>query len=130
MRAKTWTGAIVIAAAAALVVAAVVTSAGAREEVREIRLVARAMSFYLDTDPATANPTLILRAGERVRIVLRNETPGIDHDLAANTLGLDLTPVGVGQVTASELDVPDQRGRHEYVCRPHAAMMKGVIEVR
>ena len=120
----------VIAAAAALVVAAVATSAGARGESREIRLVARGMSFYLEADPATANPTITLRAGERVRIVLHNETPGIDHDLAAASLGLGLTPVGVGQVTASDFDVPEQRGRHEYVCRPHAAMMKGVIEVR
>lgn len=120
----------VIAAAAALVVAAVVTSAGAREQVREIRLVARGMSFHLEADPATANPTLTLQAGERVRLVLRNETPGIEHDLAVASLGIGLTPVSAGQTTALDIEVPDRPGRHEYVCRPHAAMMKGIIEVR
>jgi plastocyanin len=120
----------VIAAAAALVVAAVVTSAGAREEVREIRLVARGMSFYLDTDPATANPTLTLRAGERVRMVLRNETPGIDHDLAIAAFGVGLSPLSAGTASSFDLDVPDRPGRHEYVCRPHAIMMKGVVEVQ
>ena len=118
-----------IAAAVALVAAVVVSSAGAREEVREIHLVARGMAFYLDADPATANPTIAVQRGERVRFVLRNETPGIDHDLAIASFGVALTPVTVGRVAAFDLEVPDRPGRHEYVCRPHAVMMKGVIEV-
>ena len=74
MRARTWTGAMMIAAAVALVVAAaVVTRAGAREEVREIHLVARGMAFYLEADPATRQPhhrraarrTRPLRASQR-----------------------------------------------------------------
>ncbi|MBK5298128.1 MAG: hypothetical protein JJE40_13305 [Vicinamibacteria bacterium] len=129
MRAKTWTGAMTIAAAVALVAAAVVTSAGAREQVREIHLVARGMAFYLDADPTTANPTITLQGGERVRLVLRNETPGIDHDLAITSFGVGLTPVAVGHVAAFDLEVPDRPGRHEYVCRPHAVMMKGTVVV-
>ena len=48
---------------------------------REIRIVARDMTFYLEgqTDP---NPTLRLRAGESVRLVLRNDDPGMTHDFA------------------------------------------------
>jgi plastocyanin len=130
MRAKTWTGAMMMAAAVALVAAAVVTSAGAREEAREIRLVARGMTFYLDADPTAANPTIRVRRGERVRFMLRNETPGIDHDLAIASMGVGLTPVAVGQSAAFDLQAPDQPGRHEYACRPHAVMMKGVVEIQ
>ncbi len=129
MRARTWTGVMMMAAAAALVVAAVVTSAGAREDVREIRLVARGMAFYLDGDTTTANPAIVVHRGERVRFILRNEMRGVDHDLAVTSLGVALTPVAVNQVASFDLDVPDRDGRHEYVCRPHAAMMKGVIEI-
>jgi plastocyanin len=129
MRAKTWTGATIIAAAVALVAAAVVTSAGAREEVREIHLVARGMAFYLDADPATANPAIALRQGEHVRFVLRNETPGIEHDLAITALAAAISPVTVGKTGAFDLEVPARPGRYEYVCRPHSVMMKGVIEV-
>ena len=118
-----------IVAAVALAVAAVVGIAGAREEVREIHLAARGMAFYLDSDPATPNPTIAVQRGERVRFVLRNETPGIDHDLAIASFGVGLTPIAVGQVAAFDLEVPDRPGRHEYACRPHAVMMKGTIEV-
>lgn len=118
-----------IAATVALVAAAVVTSAGAREQVREIHLVARGMAFYLDADPTTANPTITLQGGERVRFVLRNETPGINHDMAITTLASAISPVSAGTTGTFDLEVPDRPGRHEYVCRPHAIMMKGVVEI-
>jgi len=119
-----------VAAVVALVAAAVVSSAGAREQVREIHLVARGMAFYLDADPTTANPTIAVRRGERVRFVLRNETPGIEHDLAIASVGVGLPPIAVGHVAAFDLEVPDRTGRHEYACRPHAVMMKGVVEIQ
>ena len=130
MRAKTWTGGMIVAAVVALVAAAVVSSAGAREQVREIHLVARGMAFYLDADPTTANPAIAVQRGERVRFVLRNETPGIDHDLAIASFGVGLTPIAAGQVASFDLEVPDRPGRHEYACRPHAVMMKGVVEIQ
>jgi len=119
-----------IAAAVALVAAAVVTTAGAREEVREIHLVARGMAFYLDAEPAVANPPITLHQGERVRIVLRNETPGINHDLAIAGLSAAMSPVAVGTTGVVDLEVPDRPGRHEYVCRPHSVMMKGVVTIQ
>lgn len=118
-----------IAAAVALAAAVVVTSAGAREQVREIHLVARGMAFYLDSDPTAANPTIALQQGERVRFVLRNETPGIIHDLAITGLAAGMSPVPAGTSGVLDLEVPDRPGRHEYVCRPHSVMMKGVIEI-
>lgn len=130
MRAKTWTGAVAIAAmAVAAVGATLVTRAGAREPVREIHLVARGMTYFLDADPVTPNPTLTLAPGERVRLVLRNETPGIDHDLAIPSLGLALDPLAAGTSGRLELRAPDAPGVHEYQCRPHAVMMKGRLVV-
>jgi plastocyanin len=120
----------VIAAVVAVVAAAVVTRAGATEEVREINLVARGMAFYLEADPTTANPTIVVRRGEHVRVVLLNQTPGIDHDLAVTSLDVGLTPIAAGQSAAFDLQAPDTAGRHEYVCRPHAVMMKGVVVVQ
>jgi Cupredoxin-like domain len=129
MRARTWTGGAVIAMLAAIAVAAVVTGAGAREEVREIHLVARGMTFYLDSDQSVANPTIVVNRNERVRLVLRNETPGIDHDLAIASLAA-LPLLAAGQTGVLDLLAPASPGRYEYHCRPHAAMMKGVVEVR
>jgi plastocyanin len=130
MRAKKWTGGMVIAAMAAFAIAAVVARAGAREDVREIRLVARGMAFYLDADPATANPTVTLASGERVRFVLRNETPGINHDLIVAPLAVAISPLPAGETGIVDVEVPDRPGRYEYHCRPHAVMMKGVVEIR
>jgi plastocyanin len=130
MRSKKWTGGVFIAALAAMAVAVVVTGAGAREDVREIHLVARGMSFYLEADPSTANPAIVVNRGERVRVVLRNETPGIAHDLAIATMAAATAPLAAGETGVLDLQAPDAPGRHEYHCRPHAAMMKGAFEVR
>ena len=113
-----------------MVVAVVVTSAGAREEVREIHLVARGMSFYLEADPATANPTHRRQPG-RART---RRPPQRDarhrHDLAIATMAAAIAPLAAGETGVLDLQVPDRPGRHEYDCRPHAVMMKGVLEVR
>jgi plastocyanin len=119
-----------VAALIALATAAVVTRAGAREEARVIALVARGMSFYLAGNPTTANPAIPVRPGERVRFVLRNETPGIQHDLAIPSLGVLLPPLAAGAAGSVDLEVPDRPGAYEYQCRPHAVMMKGTIVVK
>jgi plastocyanin len=96
---------------------------------REIVMVARNMAFYIDGDP-TPNPALRLRAGEKVRLVLRNADPGVTHNFAVAEWGLatrDLHGEGTGQL---EFLVPDVPGPREYQCTPHAAMMRGTIDVR
>lgn len=96
---------------------------------RQIVLVARGMAFYVDGDP-TPNPTLHLRRGERVRLVLRNADPGVTHNLAVNDWRLatrDLRGEGSDQL---EFVVPDVAGQRTYQCTPHAAMMRGTIAVR
>jgi plastocyanin len=103
-------------------------SASSARAPREIVLVARDMSFYLDGASAE-NPTLRLKAGESVRLVLRNEEPGVVHDFAVSAW-----KVGTRRLQARETDtvtfrVPDTPGQHEYLCNPHASMMRGIIEV-
>jgi plastocyanin len=129
MRAKTWTGALVIAALVAVAAAAVVTRAGAREEVREIHLVARGMAFFAAGDGTSPNPAIRVRPGERVRLIVSNETTGMEHDLAVASLGVAMNPLATGAVGVVDLQAPSEPGEHEYVCRPHAVMMRGRILV-
>ena len=95
---------------------------------REIVLVARGMAFYVDGQRAP-NPVLTMTAGETVRIVVRNEDVGIAHNFEIPTWD-EATPIVYGDATAMvQIKVPSRPGRHDYVCRPHAAMMNGVVDV-
>lgn len=118
-----------MAALVAVAAAAVVTRAGAREEVREIHLVARGMAYFLPGDRTSPNPTIRVRTGERVRLVVSNETSGMEHDLAVASLGAATNPIATGSVGVLDLQAPDAAGVHEYVCRPHSVMMRGRILV-
>lgn len=98
------------------------------ESPREIVLVVRGMTFYLEGDTAP-NPTIAVRVGEDLRFVLRNEEPGVLHNLAVKAWDVE-TPVLRGAGTASvRVRVPERAGRTDYRCTPHAQMMRGVIEV-
>jgi hypothetical protein len=80
-------------------------------------------------DP-TPNPTLHLRAGERVRLTLVNLDVGVPHDLAAPELELAIPPVVVEGASASTVfSAPPTRGRYEYTCTLHQQMMRGIIQV-
>ena len=72
----------VVAAIAGLVLLAALLPAWSSPPTHEIILVARGMTFYLDGEPGTPNPTLEVKAGERVRVVLRNQDRGMTHDFA------------------------------------------------
>lgn len=97
---------------------------------REITLVARDMRFYLPGSDVP-NPTLHLRAGETVRVVLVNQERGMLHDVAVPDLRFALEPIkgGDGARASGLLEVPARPGRHEYVCTLHALTMKGAVEV-
>lgn len=102
----------------------------ANDEIREIVLVARQMSFQVEGDPGALNPTLRLRAGSRVRIVLRNEERGITHSFTIPAWDVDtgtFDAPGTGRV---EFRVPLANGPLDYVCTPHAKMMRGTIVVQ
>jgi plastocyanin len=96
---------------------------------REITLVARGMAFYDANDPRVPNPTIEVRAGETVRLVLRNEDRGLAHDFAAPALAAAVDLVDWNDAGEVTLDVPDQPGAYEYYCRPHRLMMRGTIQV-
>jgi hypothetical protein len=115
-------------AGAALIPIAV--SSGVEPSVREIRLVARNMTYYVEgaTDP---NPILHLRRGEQVRIVLTNNDPGMIHDFGIDALRIrtrliDDKSNGNGTVLFTAPDTPLEA---TYSCTPHTQMMRGTIRV-
>ena len=95
---------------------------------RDVRIVVRNMTFYLEGSP-DANPTLRLRAGETVRLVLRNEDRGMKHDFAVPAWNAATPPIP-GQREAELLITAPARGtRAMYHCTPHQETMKGTIIV-
>jgi plastocyanin len=114
---------------AALMVLVALLPALSSTPTRNVTLVARDMAFYLEGDPRTPNPTLEARAGERLRIVLRNADRGMTHDFAVPLLHAAMDAITWDQSNTVVIDVPSRPGIYEYVCRPHGVMMRGTIRV-
>ena len=119
-----------IAVVVVVLVVGALVAAVSRTPSREIVLVARNMAFYLEGDPSQPNPTLTINAGERVRVVLRNEERGFTHDFAVPLIGLRTDLINWNEDASVTFDAPDRPGTYEYVCEPHAMMMRGQIIVR
>jgi plastocyanin len=96
---------------------------------REITLVVRGMAFYVDGDFTHPNPVIAVRAGENVRISVRNEARGITHDFAVPRLGEETRLLDWNEADAVSFEAPERPGTYEYVCNPHRAMMKGILKV-
>ena len=96
---------------------------------RDVTLVARGMTFVLADHSETVNPVIELRANERVRLVLRNDAPGLIHDIQIPAWDVAVDPIRAGQTAEVVFTVPRTPGRFPYVCRPHAELMSGFIEV-
>ena len=118
------TGALLVLGALAALMPLVAES----EKPREIRIVARQMSFYVDGGDA-ANPTITVKPGERVRLTLVNEDAGLDHDFAVPAWPLTTPLVEGTGTTTIVFDAPGKPGVTDYVCSRHATMMTGTIEV-
>lgn len=118
-----------IAALALLMLLVALLPALSSTPTREMTLVVRGMAFYLKDDPRTPNPTLEVKAGERVRVVLENRDRGITHDFAVPALDAALDPIDWNETDTVVFDVPEARGTYEYICRPHRLMMRGTIRV-
>ena len=71
---------------------------------------------------------MTFRAGERVRLVLKNDAPGLCHDLAIPAWNVALDPIASGEITQVTFTVPSSGRPAEYFCRPHAAMMRGAVK--
>jgi plastocyanin len=111
-------------------VALIPSRAGQRTDAREIVLVARNMAFYLAEDPSRPNPTLRMKPGEGVRVVLRSTEPGMAHDFAIRALNVS-TDLIVGDASTSvRFRVPERERTYEYACTPHSAMMNGTVLVQ
>ena len=96
---------------------------------REITLVARGMAFYMLGDPSPPNPVIRVKAGERIRVVLRNDDRGITHDFAVPSFDAALDQIDWNEADDVTFDVPTTPGRYEYICRPHTLMMRGTLIV-
>jgi FtsP/CotA-like multicopper oxidase with cupredoxin domain len=101
------------------------TSSG---EVRTIHLVVRDMTYHLSghTEP---NPTLRVRRGDRVRIIVTNQDAGMKHDFGVDAWQTR-TPLidGIGEARV-EFIAPVTPGEAVYSCTPHGAMMHGTIRI-
>jgi plastocyanin len=118
---------LLITGATAAVACAIALSAGAPPP-REIQIVARNMTFYVD-GRAEANPALRVRRGENLRIVFRNEDAGMKHDFVIPDWDVEMkTLAGKGE-TSITFRVPDRAAPGTYICTPHSAMMRGTIAI-
>ena len=101
-----------------------------RGETRELTLYAHDMAFFAPGS-AQRNPVLQVFAGERVRLTVVNDEPGMRHDLAVAALGLVIPPLDTtpGSRGTAVLTVPERPGRYTYVCSLHSQLMRGVLEV-
>jgi plastocyanin len=119
----------VIAATAGLMLLAALLPALSSTPTREVTLIAKGMAFYLESDLSTPNPTLEVKAGERLRVVLRNQDRGLTHDFAVPAVAAAMNVIDWNESGEVVFDVPDTPGTYEYMCRPHALMMRGTIRV-
>jgi len=96
--------------------------------IREITLIARDMTFYLDGNNSR-NPALTMQAGELVRIVLWNEDVGIAHNFEIDAWNQRIPSPQLGHSASTLIEVPNRPGRYVYVCGPHSLLMRGIIDV-
>lgn len=96
----------------------------------EIRLVVRDMNFYVEGE-SQPNPTLSVRAGQQVRLVLKNEDPGMRHDFVVNAWQVGTRVLeDRGEQDTITFRAPSEPGEQVYHCTPHAKMMRGTIRVQ
>jgi FtsP/CotA-like multicopper oxidase with cupredoxin domain len=86
------------------------------------------MTYYVD-GRAEPNPQLRLRAGERVRLTLRNEDEGMQHDFTIRAWGVGTETINGKGGRTVVFRAPDKRAATAYSCTPHAAMMSGDVVV-
>jgi plastocyanin len=97
-----------------------------REQVHEIRVVAKNMTYYADgtDDP---NPPIRLIPGQQVRITFRNDDRGMAHDFGIPAFSVGTGIVEFGTQKSVTFKVPDNPSAATYTCTPHSAMMSGRI---
>jgi plastocyanin len=95
---------------------------------RQIVLVSTDVEFYLEGKPEDPNPTLKLKVGQPVNLVIRNEEPGkVLHCFNTGDLGVKTT----GTLATGESEMlhftPKKRGTFVYACLLHANMVGKIV---
>lgn len=118
---------IVVVSATGVVLASIAQGAVSRE----ITIVAKNMVFSVPSleSSGEANPTIIVKRGQRVTIVLRNDDAGMQHDLVIEGLDVRLEVVSCGETTRVTFTVPREPGEYVYLCSFHPRRMRGVFVV-
>lgn len=96
---------------------------------RDVHLVIRDMAFYLE-GKGEPNPTLQFRRGERVRLVLKSEDAGMDHDFVVRNWKVATKVVHGRGEEVLNIKIPRRAGSAVYYCTPHSAKMRGTILVQ
>lgn len=124
------TGLLAVALGAVLV-AGTRESGAERPPDRVLVLSAKGYAFHAEGDSAAAdNPPLMLHAGERVRIVIRNqeEADGVNHNFKIPGLSVRCSrPIPPGEEEFVEFTVPED-GEYTYTCCSHPGM-GGRVEI-
>ena len=89
---------------------------------RTIIVTARDMRFNV------TNPDIVLGPGEAVRIIFRNEDPGMKHDLVIRDLGLATPVLAAGEEAILEFRAPAE-GVFDYLCSLHPVSMRGILRI-
>ena len=98
---------------------------------REITIVAKNMVFSVPSleTSGEVNPTITVKRGQRVTIVLRNDDAGMQHDLVIEGLDVRLEVVSCGETTRLTFTAPREPGEYVYLCSFHPRRMRGVFVV-
>jgi hypothetical protein len=109
-------------------IAAIVPREEPANRIHEIRLIVRDMTYYVEgsSDP---NPTLVVRRGELVKVVVRNDEAGMIHDFGVPAWNARTARLVYREQGTVQFRAPDQPGIGTYVCSPHSKMMQGAIRV-
>ena len=118
---------IVVVSATGVVLASIAQGAVSRE----ITIVAKNMVFSVPSleTSGEVNPTITVKRGQRVTIVLRNDDAGMQHDLVIEGLDVRLEVVSCGETTRLTFTAPREPGEYVYLCSFHPRRMRGVFVV-
>ena len=101
---------------------------------REITIVAQNMAFVIESQessglPRLENPTITVKAGQKITIIFRNNDSGMMHDLVIQGLPVQANVVSFGQTTRVTFTAPMKPGEYVYLCSFHPRSMRGVFIV-
>ncbi len=97
------------------------TAGSSSEPVTEVTIVAEDLRFDLER--------IVVPAGEEVTVTVDNRDQGIGHNIAVSLPdGEAATEVESGPVEQTLRFTVPEPGEYDFVCDPHAATMKGVVE--